>query len=160
TARYLAGKPAEALAALGPGATGPAQSYLRALCLQGTGARLQAAAAFQEAAERWPASPLRDAALFGKANTFLVARDVRSAAEEFTRAGTRIQDPRLQAECRLRAAGAVFIGGARDSALALLADLQNSTDNEVAARAGFLTGEALVALGRPQEAITAFNHVL
>jgi TolA-binding protein len=161
TERYLAGKPSEALAALGPASSGPAAAYLRGLCLQATGARLQAAAAFQESAERWPASPLHDAALFGKANTFLAARDVRSAADEFTRAAARIQDPRLKAECELRAAGAVFLGGARDSALAMLTDLQTREgDSDVAARAQFLIGEALVALGRPAEAVTAFNRVL
>jgi TolA-binding protein len=161
TQRYAAGKPQEALAALGPAASGPAGTYLRALCLEATGARLQAAAAYQEAAERWPGSPLRDAARFGKANTFFVARDWRSAAEELARAAERIEDPALRAESELRAAGAVFLGGARDSALNLLAGvLERHPNTDVAARAQFLTGEALVALGRPGEAVTAFNRVL
>lgn len=160
TQRYAAGKPQEAIAALGPSSS-PAGTYLRALCLEATGARLQAAAAYQEAAERWPGSPLRDAARFGKANTFFVARDWKSASEELARAAGRIEDPGLRAECELRAAGAVFLGGARDSALGLLAGILDRYPNtDVAARAQFLTGEALVALGRPGEAVTAFNRVL
>jgi TolA-binding protein len=161
TQRYAAGKPQEALAALGPAAQGPAGTYLRGLCLEATGARLQAAAAYQEAAERWPGSPLRDPARFGKANTFFVARDWKSAAEELARAADKIEDPGLRAECELRAAGAVFLGGARDSALGLLATVLDRYPNtDVAARAQFLTGEVLVALGRPAEAVTAFNRVL
>ena len=63
TALYQRGKSAEALAALGPKPTGAAAIYLRALCYRGSGSLLKAAAAFQDVADRYPDSSLRDYAL-------------------------------------------------------------------------------------------------
>ena len=161
TAAHLSGKSDEALIALGPKPTGAAATYLKALCLQASGSRLKAAAAFQDVAERYPDSPLRDHALLGKANAFLAARDYRSAAEEFTRVAGKVQDPTVKAEAELRAAGSVFLTGAVDSALTLLRGVVEShTGTDVAARAQFLVGEALVAQGKPAEAIVEFNRVL
>jgi tetratricopeptide (TPR) repeat protein len=82
---YFAGHPDDALAALGAKPTGPVATYLYALCLEKKGSLLKAAAAFQEAGERYPDSPLRDYALLAKANTFLEARDYKSAAESPSR---------------------------------------------------------------------------
>ena len=160
-ALYLDHQSGEALALLGNVQAGAAGFYLRALCAGATGARLQSAAFFQEAAERYPDSPLRDLALIGKANTFLAARDYRSAGEEFDRVAERVRDPRLRAEAELRGAGAVFLAGHSDSALALLHGLtERYAGSDVAARAQFLVGEALVAMNRPAEAIVEFNRVL
>ncbi len=89
TAAWQSGKPADALAILGARPTGAPALYLKALCLEKQGSLLKAAAAFQEVAERYPDTPLRDPALLAKANTFLVARDHRSAAEEFARVSAR-----------------------------------------------------------------------
>src|SRR5262249_29300865 len=98
TALERSGKPDQALAVLGPKPQGAAANWVRALCLRRQGALLPAAAAFQEVAERWPDSPLRDPALLAKANTFLAARDPKSAVEEFGRVAERARDPRVQAE--------------------------------------------------------------
>jgi TolA-binding protein len=158
---YLAGHPDDALAALGAKPTGPVASYLYALCLEAKGSLLKAAAAFQEAGERYPDSPLRDYALLAKANTFLEARDYKSAGEEFRRVAARVKDPKVGAEAELRSAGAVFLTGRTDSALALLRGVtQRHQGSDVAARAQFLVGEALIAQGKPQEAIVEFNRVL
>ena len=161
TASYLGGHPDEALAALGAKPIGPQAVYLSALCLEAKGSLLKAAAAFQEVGERYADSPLRDPALLAKANTFLQARDYRSAAEEFQRVAARVKDPNIAAEAELRSAGAVFLSGRKDSALALLRGVtERHQGSDVAARAQFLVGEALVAQGKPAEAIVEFNRVL
>ncbi len=161
TAAYLSGHPDEALAALGAKPTGAAALYLKALCLEAQGSLLKAAAAFQEVAERHGASPLRDHALLGKANAFLEARDYRSAGEELARVATRATDEGVKAEAELRAAGAVFLSGRVDSALALLRGVtERRAGTDVAARAQFLVGEALVSQGKPADAIVEFNRVL
>ena len=161
TALYLTDKPAEALAALGPSPRGAGASYLRALCFDRQGVLLKAAAAYQDVAERYPDSPLRDHALLGKACTFLNARDYRSAAEEFARVATRVEDPRIRAEAELRSAGSVFLCGAPDSALTLLRGVaERSAGTEVAARAQFLIGEVLASRGEYAEAIVEYNRLL
>jgi TolA-binding protein len=160
-ALHLSGKSDEALVLLGPKPTGAVATYLKALCLDASGSRLKAAAAFQDVAERYPDSPLRDHALLGKANAFLAARDYRSAGEEFTRVASKVKDPVVKAEAELRAAGSVFLTGAVDSSLGLLRGIAEShPGTDVAARAQFLVGEALVAQGKPAEAIVEFNRVL
>jgi TolA-binding protein len=161
TAAYLGGKPVDALAALGAKPTGAAAVYLKALCLQSQGSLLKAAAAYQETAERYGDSPLRDPAWLGKANTFLLAGDYRSAAEEFARVAARANDPAVQAEAELRAAGAVLLTGRTDSSLTMLRGIaERRAGTDVAARAQFLIGEALVGLDRPAEAIVEYNKVL
>jgi TolA-binding protein len=161
TAAYLSAKPAEALAMLGPKPSGAPATYLKALCLEAQGSRLKAAAAFQEVAERYADSPLRDHARLGKADAFLAAHDYKSAAEEFARVAARAQDPGVKAEAELRAAGSVFLTGATDSALTMLrAVVESHAETDVAARAQFLVGEAMVAQGKPSDAIVEFNRVL
>lgn len=160
-ALYQRGKPAEALAALGPKPTGAAATYLRALCFRATGSLLKAAASFQDVADRYGESNLRDYALLAKADAFLKAKDFRSAASEFNRAAERVHDEGLRAEAELRAAGAVYLAGNVDSSLALLrgvVDRRAGTD--VAARAQFLVGEALYGKGQYSEAIVELNRVL
>jgi TolA-binding protein len=160
-ALYLGGAPQRAIASLGPKPDGAAASYLLGLCHASTGSLLRAAAAFQEVADRWPSSPLADAARLAKANAFLMARDDRSAASEFARAAARMRDPALQAEAELRMAGAVFLSGRNDSALTLLRGIaERRADTDVGARAQFLIGEVLVAKGNPADAILEFNRVL
>jgi len=161
TASYAAGDATAALATLGPQPAGAGAVYLKALCLQAQGKLLKAAAAYQEVAERYPDPALRDAAMLGKANTFLLARDDRSAAAEFARVATRATDPAVVAEAELRAAGSVFLAGNADSALALLRGVvERRTGTDVAARAQFLVGEALVSQNKPAEAIVEYNQVL
>jgi TolA-binding protein len=161
TAAYVAGRPADALEALGPRPEGARAAYLRGLCLTAQGSLLKAAAAYQEAAEREPATPLRDQALYAKANTFLLARDFRSAAGEFARVATKVENAELRGECELRAGAAVFLSGAPDSALGMLRDVAaRRAGSDVAARAQFLVGECLMARGHHAEAIVEFNRVL
>src|SRR6185503_13608508 len=105
---------------LGPKPTGAAAVYLRALCLRGTGSLLRAAASFQDVADRYPDSNLRDYALLAKADAFLQAKDFRSAAEEFSRAAARVRDEKVRAEAELRSAGSVYLSGQVDSSLTLL----------------------------------------
>src|SRR5439155_25425269 len=114
-----------------------------------------------QVAEGYPDSPLRDRALLAKANTFLSARDYRSAAEDFARVAVRARDADIKAEAELRAAGAVFLAGASDSALTLLRGVvQRHADTDVAARGQFLIGEVLLADGQHAAAIIEFNRVL
>jgi TolA-binding protein len=161
TATWLAGKPAEALAILGPKATGAQAVYLKALCLEKQGTLLKAAAAYQEVAERYPESSLRDPALLAKANTFLVAKDYRSSAEEFARVSERVKDGGIRAEAELRRAGSVFLGGGVDSAVTQLRGVvERYSGTDVGARAQFLVGEGLMAKGDPAAAIIEFNRVL
>ncbi|HKQ59622.1 MAG TPA: tetratricopeptide repeat protein, partial [Candidatus Eisenbacteria bacterium] len=57
--------------------------------------------------------------------------------------------------------GAVLLGGASDSALALLrAVATQHAGTDVAARAQFLIGEGLIAQDKPQQAIVELNRVL
>jgi len=161
TARHVAGNTADALAILGPHPTGAAALYLQGVCFTATGSLLRAAAAFQEVADRYPGSRLRDPALLAKANAFLTAKDWRSAASEFARAADRITDPDLKAEAQLRAAGSVFLSGNRDSADAALREMvARNAGSDVAARAQFLVGEIAVAQQRYGDAIVEYNRVL
>src|SRR5206468_4145443 len=57
--------------------------------------------------------------------------------------------------------GAVFLAGDADSSLALFRGLtERYIGGDVAARAQFLVGEALVAQGKPELAIVEYNRVL
>ncbi|MEO5989026.1 MAG: tetratricopeptide repeat protein [Candidatus Eisenbacteria bacterium] len=160
TALHLSGKNTEALALLGPHPEGAA-GYLRALCLAQDGQLLKAAGAFQDVGERTGQSALADHARLAKANTFLAARDYRSACEEFARVAARATDPTVRAEAELRAAGAVFLAGRSDSALTMLRGvLERHDGTDVAARAQFLIGEVLVSRGHHEEAIVEYNRVL
>ena len=161
TLLYVQGKPRDALAAINPKTTGASATYLRALCYRGQGSVLQAAAAFKEVVDRYPGSPLRDPAMLGKADAFLLVRDYKSAAEEFSRVARNAQDPRVIAEAEVRGAGSVFLAGAADSALGLLRGIvERYPDTSVAARAQFLVGEVLSSRGLYAEAIVEMNRVL
>lgn len=158
---YVAGRHAEALTWLEGVAADAPVIYLRGLCHAAQGNLLKAAASYQEVAERFASSPLRDAALFAKANAFLTSRAYRSAAEEFERARQKLQDPGLLAEAELRAAASVYLAGAPDSASVLLRGVvERHGGTDVAARAQFLIGEVLRGLEKHEEAIPEFNRVL
>jgi TolA-binding protein len=161
-AHLQAGRESLALAALGERPQAPAPLYLRGMCLARSGQLLKAAAAWQEVAERWSQGPLADHARLAKANTFLTARDYRSAAEELARVAQKVKDPAVRAEAELRAAGALFLAtGSTDSVLvALRAVVTRHDGTDVAARAQFLIGEALVARGEHEPAIKEYNRVL
>src|SRR5262245_5611446 len=73
TADYLAGRPAQARTRL-TGMSDAGAVYLRGLTFAAEGAFLKAAASFQEVADRHPHSPLRDWAMFGKADAFYRSR--------------------------------------------------------------------------------------
>jgi TolA-binding protein len=161
TLLYTQGKPVEALAAVGLKTSGAAATYLRALCYRAQGSVLQSAAAFQDVAARYPDSPLRDPAMLAKADAFLLARDYRSAAEEFGRVVKKAQDPRVIGEAEVRGAGSLFLAGAPDSALVILRGIvERYHDSDVAARAQFLVGEVLLSRGQYAEAIVEMNRVL
>ncbi|HYQ88918.1 MAG TPA: tetratricopeptide repeat protein [Candidatus Binatia bacterium] len=158
---YQRGKCTEALAALGPKPTGAAATYLRALCFRGSGSLLRAAAAFQDVADRYPDSSLRDDALLAKADAFLQAKDYRSAAEEFARAADRVTNDKIKAEAELRSAGSIYLAGQIDSSLALLRGIvERRAGTDVAARAQFLVGESLIGKKMYAEAIVELNRVL
>jgi TolA-binding protein len=162
TALYRNGKFADALALVGPKpGGGAAAAYLRALCQRSLGSMLASAAAFQEVVGRYPDSPLHDPALLGKADAFLKAGDFRSAAEEFSRATKQAKDPAVVAEAEVRAAGAVCLTGAADSALALFHGIvERRPGTDQAARAQFLIGDVLATRGQYAEAIVELNKVL
>jgi len=161
TALYLRNKPADALVALGPKPLGAPGVYLKALCLRSTGSLLRAAAAFQDVADRYPDSKLRDYALLAKADAFLKAKDYRSAAEEFARASAKAQNPVVRAEADLRSAGSIYLSGQTDSSLAMLRGVVERYPNtDVAARAQFLVGETLIGKKQYAEAIVELNRVL
>lgn len=160
-AALLENRAADALALLGERPQQPAAAYVRALALRQQGALLKAAAGFQDVADRWPDSPLRDAARLAKADAFLAAHQDRSAAEEFARVAARADDEGVKAEAELRAAGAVLLIGAPDSALALFRGIvSRRRGTDVAARAQFLIGQTLADAGRYPEAIVELNQVL
>jgi TolA-binding protein len=161
TLLYSQGKPVEALAAIGPKTSGPAAAYLRGLCYRAQGAVLQSAASFQEVADRYTDSPLRDPAMLAKADAFLLAKDYRSATEEFSRVAKKAEDPSVIAEAEVRGAGCLYLSGAPDSALAMLRDIVvRYGRSDVAARAQFLVGEVLINRGQYADAIVEMNRVL
>ncbi|MGH7681643.1 MAG: tetratricopeptide repeat protein, partial [Candidatus Eiseniibacteriota bacterium] len=161
TLLYTQGKPVDALGVLGPKVTGASAVYLRGLCYRAKGSVLQSAAAFQEITQRYPDSPLRDPAMLAKADAFLIARDYRSASEEFSSVAKKAKDPRVVAEAEVRAAGSLFLAGAADSALGILKSIvARYPDTDVAARAQFLVGEVLAGRGQNAEAIVEMNKVL
>jgi TolA-binding protein len=161
-AHLLAGRESLALSVVGERPTSAPALYLRGLCLARQGQLLRAAAAWQEVAERWSQGPLADHARLAKANTFLTARDYRSAAEEMARVAARVKDPQVKAEAELRAAGALFLAsGATDSAVtALRIVIARHEHTDVAARAQFLVGEALMSRQQYESAIREYNRVL
>ncbi|MGE5176757.1 MAG: tetratricopeptide repeat protein [Hyphomicrobiales bacterium] len=162
TALYLEQKPTEALALIGTKSGGGVQAtYLRGLCQRSLGSVLQAAAAFQEVANRYPTSPLADPAMLAKADAFLRAKDYRSAAEEFAKTVAKATDPGVVAEAELRAAGSVYLAGDPDSALGLFRGIvERRPDSDQAARAQFLIGDVLAGRGQYADAIVEMNKVL
>lgn len=161
TIAYLDGRPEEALLQLTDRNESASAIYLRALCHQDQGVMLKAAARFQEVAERYSDSPLRDRALLAKANTFLSSRAYRSAADEFARVVDLAADPAIRAEAALRRGVSDYFAGDSDDAVVQLRSvvgLYHETD--VAARAQYMLGEFLYAQGMYEEAIPEFNRVL
>ena len=155
------GNPKEALTTIGIKSQGPAASYLRGLCYRAQGSVLQSAASFQEVADRYPDSPLRDPAMLAKADAFLVAKDYRSATEEFARVTKKAKDPHVIGEAEVRGAGSLYLSGAPDSALVILRGIVERYPNtDVAARAQFLVGDVLIQKGKYAEAIVEMNRVL
>ena len=158
---YLTGKPADALAQLGEDPEGAGALYLKGLCEAALGQPLPAAASFQAVAGRYPQSPLRDAALFAKANTFLAGGAWRSAAEDFGTVVATTSDAGLRAEATVRQAAACHLDGDSPKAVALLRDLaRTGKGTEVASRAQFLLGDVLAATGDHAGAITELNTLL
>ncbi len=158
---YLEGGTEPALALLDRAPDGPMTTYLRALCHRRSGSLLRSAAGFQEVADRYPQSGLRDHALFAKANTFLAAGDFRSAGEEFDRVIEKVRSPAVRAEAELRAAACRSLNGEPEEALARLRRAtEEYRGTDVAARAQFLVGEVLRGEDRCEEAIVELNQVL
>lgn len=161
TVDFLAGRPAEALALLAGDREEALPTYLAGLCEAALGNPLAAADAFQQVASRHPQSPLRDAALFAKANTFLAGGAWRSAAEDFAVVAGRATDVDLAAEATLRRAVALHLDGEHGAAITLLRDVVRArAGGEQAARAQFLLGDILAATGQHAGAIVALNELL
>jgi TolA-binding protein len=161
TIDYLQGRPADALALLGPVPDDAAALYLAGLCEAAQGRPLPAAAAFRQVVVHFPHSPLRDAAQFAKANTFLAGGAWRSAAEDFAEVAGRATDSDLVAEATIRRAVALHLDGDSETTITLLRGLtQQRRGTEVAARAQFLLGDVLAATGQHAGAIVALNEVL
>ena len=150
-----------ALAALAKLEDSPAVVYLRGLCHEGLGETLKAASKYQETAERWPLSPLRDTAMMAKADIFLRAGAYRSAAEEMAMVVNMAGDGTIRGEAALREAVAVRLDGDIESAVHLFRQVSSAyAGTTVAARAQFLLGETLFGAGAYQDAIVEFNRVL
>jgi TolA-binding protein len=138
-----------------------ASTYLTALSYDAQGNVLKAAAAFQEVYERYPDTPLRDRALYAKANTFLNGGAYRSAAEEFATVTSISQDPELQAEAMLRRGAAFFEEGTYAEATPVLRELvERFPEADASARGQFLLGEIAVLTDEPESAIREYNLVL
>ena len=136
-------------------------TYLKALSYDAQHEVLRAAAAYQEVYERYPDSPLRDQALYGKANTFLNGDAYRSAAEEFARVAETSSDPELQAEALLRQGAALYEEGSLSEAAPVLQDLvARFPDLDASARGQFLLGEISMSQDDPEAAIAEYNRVL
>jgi TolA-binding protein len=158
---FINGSPGEALGMIEGLDDSPAVVYLRGMCHEDLGETLKAAARYQETAERWPESDLRDPAMFAKADIFLRAGAYRSAAEEMARVSERSRRGDIRDEASLREAVAVYLEGEVDSSATLLRSVINSLrGGTVAARAQFLLGEALFSKGDYQNAIVEYNRVL
>jgi TolA-binding protein len=161
TAAYLDDRADEALTLLQGGANGGPEIYLKALALSRKGEVLKAAAYFQEAADKSQGTPLYDHALLAKANTFLVGKAYRSAADEFGRVVELSARPEVRAEAELRHAASLFFAGDGDAATEALRTVASTHANTpVAARAQFLLGEVLTSKGLHAEAIVELNRVL
>jgi TolA-binding protein len=163
---YLNGRAGEACSVLDTGAptegdAAAAATYLRALCRQSDGSMLEAAASFQEVAERFPFSTLRDYALLAKANIFLMSGAYRSAADEFERVAGTVTRSDVRAEAELRRAACVFMDGDADGGGELLRNVTEKYEGtDWAARAQYLLGEVLYSQEQYDEAIVEFNRVL
>jgi TolA-binding protein len=161
TVLYLQSKPKEALAVLGEKTEGADATYLRALCLEADGAVLPAASRFQEVADRYPDSHLRDYALLAKANIFLSTKAYKSAAEEFARIAEVARDSAVRSEAELRGAMSIYFDGDVERGLQLLRTVAGRRDEgDVAARGQYLLGEVLYSRERYEDAIVQFNQVL
>jgi TolA-binding protein len=158
---YLKGNPAEALAALEGSPRGAAETYLSALCLEAKGDMLKSAAKFQDVSERFPDSPLHDAAMLAKANAFMTGKAFPSAADEYARVVQKASDPKIQAEAELRQATATVLAGNPGKGAELLTGVvERHPRTGVAARAQFLLGDVRYHQKEYDAAITEFNRVL
>ena len=108
---YTGGDHAGALGILTDLEDSPEVVYLRALCRKAGGETLKAAAKFQEVAERWPHSSLRDPAMIAKADIFLHAGAYTSAAEEMEKVARSARREDIRREAFLRRAVAVYLEG-------------------------------------------------
>ncbi len=161
TVAYLEERHAEAVAILEAAPHGPAATYLRALLYEAQGQSLKAAAKFQETAERYQHSNLRDPAMLAKANIFLASGAYRSAAEEMGRVIEKASRPDIKAEAELRRAMAIYLDGDAEQGAALLREVAGRhARTDVAARAQYFLGEALFAEESYEPAIREFNRVL
>ena len=161
TLSYLKGNPQEALATLEGAPRGAAETYLSALCLETKGDMLKAAAKFQDVSERFPDSPLRDAAMLAKANAFMTGKAFPSAADEYGRVVQKATDPKVQAEAELRQATATVLAGNPGKGAELLTGVvERHPRTSVAARAQFMLGDVRYHQKEYDAAITEFNRVL
>lgn len=151
---------ATCLSILDRGSDGPEAAYVRALAYGAQAEPLKAAGYYQKALNH-KSSVVRDHAMLAKANIFLGTKVYRSAIEEFQIVLDKAEDPRVRSEASLRHAAAVYMDGSVDVATELLRNvIERHPDSDVAARAQFLLGEAMVSQERYEEAIAEYNQVL
>lgn len=161
TVSYMSGDAAGALTLLPDGSSSAEIVFLRGLARAAAGKPLEAAASFQELANRFPDSSLRDHALLAKANVFFAAGGYRSAADELAQLSETTRSPEIRAEALLRRAAATFLDGDAVNGATLLSEVTVShAGTSVAARAQYLLAEVLWSQERHDEAILAFNEVL
>jgi TolA-binding protein len=161
TIAYLQNRPQDALALLGNSNNDVEAHYLRALCFEASGDALKAAARYQEIAERFPHSVLRDRAMLAKANIFLRSAAYQSAAEEFDRTVEKATLPDVKKEAELRSAVCLFLDGRVETATDRLHDITSAhAGTDVAARAQLILGEVLLSEARYEDAILELNRVL
>jgi TolA-binding protein len=136
-------------------------TYLRALCHEANGEKLQAAAQFQEIVDRHPESTLRDHAMLAKADIFLMSRAYKSAAEEYARVTQLAELLEIRAEAELRRAASVVLDDdAAGGTLLLQETVAHHPGTIVGARAQYLLGEVLLSQSQYEDAILEFNRVL
>src|SRR6185436_1399292 len=149
TLLYTQGKPVDALAAVGIKTTGPAASYLRGLCYRAQGAVLQSAASFQEVADRYPESPLRDPAMLAKADAIL-----RGIVERYGRSDVAARAQFLVGEVLMDR------GQYPEAIIQMNQVLKEYFQHSVAASAQYAVGRCLDAMGRKVYATGSYQAVV
>ena len=135
--------------------------YLSALTDEAARRPLQAAARYQEVVDRYGDARLRDVAMLAKATVFMKSASYKSASEEFAQVATKVSDPSIQAEAKLRHAVCMYLAGDTEGGADALRAMTSEYDGTpVAARSQAVLGEVLFQAKQYDAAIVEFNKVL